>query len=58
MRHKEHKRQGNEPMGMGGVSILTGINMAFYTISSQRERERGSGSGRKMDRGKKKPLLA
>lgn len=26
--------------GMGGVSILTGINMAFYTISSQRERER------------------
>lgn len=44
--------------GMGGVSILTGINMAFYTISSQRERERGSGSGRKMDRGKKKPLLA
>lgn len=45
MRHKEHKRQwrwqGAVAVSKGesaeswGVSILTGINMAFYTISSQ-----------------------
>lgn len=57
---KSTKGRAMSQWGMGRVSILTGINMAFYTISRQRDREREgrSGSGREMDRGKKKPLLA